>query len=59
MREKPWREQHPFLYGMSQVFGIFPFRQHVPTVEESFNAALDDIEWAISEAERRQRDGLT
>lgn len=59
MREKPWREQHPFLYGLSQTFAIFPVRQHVPTVEESFNAALDDIEWAISEAERRQRDGLT
>lgn len=53
-REHTWRERHPFLYGLSQTFGIAPVRRYVPTVEESFRQALDDIEDAIAEAERRQ-----
>jgi len=52
-RQKTWRERHPFLYGLSQTFGIFPIRQPVETAEQSFERALDDIEDAIAEAERR------
>lgn len=52
-RQRTWREQHPFLYGLSQTFGIFPVRQPIQTVGESLSAAFGDIEWAIAEAERR------
>lgn len=54
---RTWRQRHPFLYGISQTFGIFPVRQPVETVEEGLRHTFRDIEWAIAAAERRQRDG--
>ena len=46
--QQSWRERHPFLYGMSQTFGIFPVRSRTETVQESFERVAE----AISEAER-------
>lgn len=54
VRPKTWRERHPFLWGMSQTFGIFQPRRDVETVEETFDRTFDRIEAAIAEAERRQ-----
>lgn len=48
MREKTWRERHPFLYGLCMTFGIAQVRQPVDTVEESFSRVLDDIEAALA-----------
>lgn len=49
--QKTWRERHPFLYGMSQTFGIFPVRRPVETAEESMARIFEQIEDAITEAE--------
>lgn len=48
-REKSWRERHPFLWGMTQTFGIFAVPRPVQTVEESFQRAADAIADAIEE----------
>lgn len=53
-RAQTWRERHPFLYGLSQTFGIFPVRQPVESVEDSMADSFRRIEDAIAEAERRQ-----
>lgn len=49
--QRSWRERHPFLYGMSQTFGIFPVRRRVESVQESFERVAE----AISEAEREAK----
>lgn len=54
-RERTWRERHPFLWGMTQVFGIAPVHRPLETIEESFKRVCDDIEDAIAEAERREK----
>lgn len=53
MPDVTWRQRHPFLYGLSQTFGIFQVRQPVETAEQSFQRTIDLLEAAVTEAERR------
>ena len=46
MSGRTWRERHPFLYGMSQTFGIFPVRQPVDTPQQSFARVTEAIRQA-------------
>lgn len=52
--ERSWRERHPFLYGISQTFGIFPVRRRIETVDESLDAVRNRLREAINEAQRRE-----
>lgn len=48
-RERTWRERHPFLFGLSQTFGIFGSGRQVDQGESTFWR----VERAIDIAEKR------